>query len=113
MIARVRHELMRLPSTSTVQAPHCPWSQPFFVPVKSNCSRNRSSKVVHGAISNRFSAPLTLSLIELFKGAAAGTFPVISPSDLLFIWNPDNPPLMMSDLVGADVWSAHFLCRKA
>ena len=24
---------MRCPLTITVQAPHCPWSQPFFVPV--------------------------------------------------------------------------------
>ena len=31
MTASVRQELMRLPSTSTVQAPHWPWSQPFLV----------------------------------------------------------------------------------
>ena len=33
MTASVRQELMRRPLTSTVQAPHCPWSHPFFVPV--------------------------------------------------------------------------------
>ena len=31
-----RQLFIRLPSTNTVQAPHWPWSQPFFVPV--NCS---------------------------------------------------------------------------
>ena len=49
MTASVRQELMRLPSTSTVQAPHWPWSQPFFVPVRPRCSRRASSRVVHGA----------------------------------------------------------------
>ena len=44
--ASVRHELMRRPLTSTVQAPHCPWSQPFLVPVRWRCSRSASSKVV-------------------------------------------------------------------
>ena len=32
MTARVRQELIRRPSTITVQAPHWPWSQPFLVP---------------------------------------------------------------------------------
>src|SRR5215470_18038583 len=97
IIAKVKHELMRLPSTRTVQAPHCPWSHPFFAPVKSNCSRNRSSNVVQGAISNCFSAPLTLSVIEFLIGALAGTFPMISPSDLLSIlksWQPYLCPLI-------------------
>ena len=49
MTASVRQELIRRPSTSTVQAPHWPWSQPFLVPVRSRWSRNASSKVVHGA----------------------------------------------------------------
>src|SRR5580704_6444352 len=38
MTASVKHELMRRPSTSTVQAPHCPWSQPFLLPVRCRCS---------------------------------------------------------------------------
>ena len=33
--ASVRQELMRRPLTSTVHAPHWPWSQPFLVPVRS------------------------------------------------------------------------------
>src|SRR6266446_9740490 len=62
MTARVRHELIRRPSTSTVQAPHCPWSQPFLVPVRSRCWRNASSKVVHGATVSLRSTPLTNSV---------------------------------------------------
>src|SRR6476661_6797832 len=27
----------------TVHAPHCPWSQPFLLPVKCKCSRSASS----------------------------------------------------------------------
>ena len=38
--ARVRQDSTRLPSTITVHAPHCPWSQPFFVPVSPMCSRS-------------------------------------------------------------------------
>ena len=49
--ASVRQELIRWPSTRTVQAPHWPWSQPFLVPVRSRCSRSRSSSVVQGATS--------------------------------------------------------------
>ena len=32
--ARLRQEFTRRPLTWTVQAPHWPWSQPFFVPVR-------------------------------------------------------------------------------
>jgi hypothetical protein len=47
--ASVRQALMRVPSTSTVQAPHWPWSQPFLVPVNSSRSRSRSSSVTQGS----------------------------------------------------------------
>ena len=41
MTASVRQELMRRPSTSTVQAPHWPWSQPFLVPVRPDARAGR------------------------------------------------------------------------
>ena len=44
-----RQELMRTPFTSTVQAPHWPWSQPFLVPVRPRWSRSASSSVVRGS----------------------------------------------------------------
>ena len=44
--ASSRQLLTRLPSASTVQAPHWPWSQPFLVPVSPRCSRSASSTVV-------------------------------------------------------------------
>src|SRR3954452_11259149 len=37
---------VRRPSTRTVQAPHCPWSQPFLTVVTDSCSRNVSSRVL-------------------------------------------------------------------
>src|SRR6478672_7944025 len=44
--ASVRQLLMRCSLMMTVLEPHCPWSQPFFVPVNARCSRNASSNVV-------------------------------------------------------------------
>ena len=71
---QVRHELMRLPSTRTVQAPHWPWSHPFFVPVKSRRSRSRSSKVIQGLTSICFTVPLIFRAIELVAGSELEAF---------------------------------------
>ena len=49
LTASARQELIRRPSTSTVQAPHWPRSQPFLVPVRSRRSRRRSSRVTRGS----------------------------------------------------------------
>ena len=59
--ARVKQLLMRCPLTITVQAPHCPWSQPFFVPVSARCSRSASSNVVRGSRSRAYFRPLTVA----------------------------------------------------
>src|SRR6185295_14203082 len=60
MTASVRHELIRRPLTRTVHAPHCPWSQPFFVPVRCRCSRSASSSEVRGSRSSRRAVLLTV-----------------------------------------------------
>ena len=52
---------MRRPLTSTVQAPHWPWSQPFLVPVRWRCSRSASSSDVRGSRSRCRTRPLTVS----------------------------------------------------
>src|SRR2546425_9657518 len=70
MMARLRHESTRLPLTCTVQAPHCPWSQPFFVPVSATVSRIQSSSVVRGSMRSWWSLPLMRSVI----GTAPSTF---------------------------------------
>jgi len=63
--ARTRHELTRLPFTSTVQAPHCPRSHPFLVPGRPRRSRRRSRSVARGSSSATFRrSPLTVRLIE-------------------------------------------------
>ena len=41
-----------------VQAPHWPWSQPFFAPVSPRCSRSTSSSVVRVSTVSWCSAPL-------------------------------------------------------
>src|SRR2546422_5311244 len=61
--ARLRQESTRLPFTCTVHAPHCPWSQPFLVPVSATVSRIQSSSVVRGSRRNWWSLPLMRSLI--------------------------------------------------
>src|SRR3954451_24820319 len=53
---------MRRPSTSTVHAPHCPWSQPFFDPVSPRCSRSRSSSEVRVSTGSDCASPLTWRL---------------------------------------------------
>src|SRR5580704_15126629 len=58
--ARVRQELMRRPSTSTVQAPHWPWSQPFLLPVSARVSRSASRRVVRVSRVRAWDVPLTL-----------------------------------------------------
>src|SRR5207249_3781890 len=62
---RVRHELIRRPLISTVQAPHCPWSQPFLVPVRWRCSRSASSSEVRRSKSRRCTWPLTVNAISV------------------------------------------------
>ena len=56
--ARVRHARVRRPSTSTVQAPHWPWSQPFLDPVSPMWSRRASSSVVRTSRPTRYISPL-------------------------------------------------------
>src|SRR5678816_905099 len=58
--ARLRHESTLLPFTCTVQAPHWPESQPFFVPVRANCSRRRSRRVTRGSMLRLCSFPFIL-----------------------------------------------------
>src|SRR6202142_4150354 len=49
----------------TVQAPHWPRSQPFLVPVRSRCSRRRSSRVTRGSSSRIvLRTPFTVRVVE-------------------------------------------------
>ena len=80
--ASERHDFTRLPSISTVQAPHWPRPQPFLEPVRCRCSRRASSSVVRGSSVSRCSVPLTRSTTSSGAGtasapcaAAAGTAP--------------------------------------
>ena len=49
---------------STVHAPHWPWSQPFFVPVRPRCSRSRSSSDVRVSSSSDCCSPFTRRVTE-------------------------------------------------
>src|SRR5277367_3230119 len=58
--AMVRQDRLALPSISTVQAPHCPSPQPYFVPVMSSRLRNTESKVSSAGARTGSSEPLML-----------------------------------------------------
>ena len=64
--ARSRQLFTALPSTRIVQAPQLPVSQPTFVPIRFNCSRNTSAKVHHGSTNTSSSIPFTLNLMTCF-----------------------------------------------
>lgn len=78
------------PSSSTVQAPHWPWSQPFLVPMRSSRSRRASSRVVRLSTVRECVSPLTRSeiavdLVEVIHSPGAerrllGTFRRSFPS---------------------------------
>jgi hypothetical protein len=68
--ARLRHELTRLPFTCTVHAPHCPWSQPFLVPVNWSRSRSRSNSDVRTSTVIACRAPFTVKLMVMSKGTS-------------------------------------------
>ena len=55
-----------MPSTSTVQAPHTPCSQPACAPVRPRWSRRQSSNVVRGSMSSACCAPLTVSSMRMW-----------------------------------------------
>jgi hypothetical protein len=63
---------MRTPSTSTVQAPHAPWSQPFFVPVSSRYSRSASKRLTCGSTSRTRADPLIRSVISGTTSLSSG-----------------------------------------
>src|SRR6185369_15853205 len=82
--ARTRHELTRRPSSSTVQAPHWLWSQPFLVPVRSSPSRSRSSSVVRLSTRTVCGSPFTVSdrsyaYSALAMSVMAGTAYAVDP----------------------------------
>ena len=78
--ASERHDFTRLPSISTVQAPHWPRPQPFFEPVRCRCSRRASSSVVRGSSVSRCSVPLTRSTTS--SGAGAASAPCAAAGDM-------------------------------
>src|SRR5258706_11800361 len=48
-----------------VQAPHCPWSQPFLGPVSPRRSRSASRSIVRVSMTRRCSVPFTQRVISM------------------------------------------------
>src|SRR5579863_2222746 len=59
------HERTALPSRCTVQAPHMPAPQPYFVPVSLRCSRTTQSSGVSGPASTLAGLLLTVKVIAI------------------------------------------------
>src|SRR3954451_12601643 len=83
---------MRLPSISTVQAPHWPWSQPFLVPVRSRCWRKRSSSVVQGATASCLLWPLIVRITAVASGKVGALIWVLELTSIVSQpgWLPAN-----------------------
>src|SRR6266699_3060121 len=63
--ASARQLFTRRPSSKMVQAPHCPWSQPFLGPVSPRRSRSASRSVVRVSMTRRCSVPFTQRVISM------------------------------------------------
>ena len=61
---QARQVVTRRPSRSTVHAPHCPWSQPFFGDMIPSRSRSASSSVVRVSTVSEWLTPSTVSEIR-------------------------------------------------
>src|SRR3954453_4199557 len=61
--ASARQDSVRLPSSRTVHAPHCPWSQPFLGEVTPSRSRSASRREVRVSTVTVRSRPSTVSVI--------------------------------------------------
>src|SRR5215203_3448490 len=81
--ASARQERIRSPSTSTVHAPHAPWSQPFLVPGRPTSSRSRSSSETRGSFGRDTGTPLIIMLIGASQSAGH------SGAALIYRW-PDR-----------------------
>src|SRR4051794_26870241 len=73
--ASSRQELARRPPTSTVHAPHCPWSQPFLAPVSASSSRRTSSSVARVSTPIACRSPLIVSVRSTRCASMSGTLP--------------------------------------
>src|SRR5258708_13468644 len=62
--ASARQLLTRRASSKMVQAPHCPWSQPFLAPGSPSRSRSTSRSVVRVSTKSRCVAPFTCKVIS-------------------------------------------------
>ena len=93
MTASVRQELTRLPSISTVQAPHSPRPQPYFGPFRVRSLRNTSSSEVAGGAATRATLPLTFRPIGSAAELAAALSSMSWPHD------PIRYELMLAALV--------------
>ena len=69
--ASVMQERIRRPLMCTVQAPHSPRSQPFFVPVNWRRLRSASSSVTRGSTVTECGCPLTVSVMFTAPGKTA------------------------------------------
>ena len=79
--ANVRHALTRLPSSSTVHAPHAPSLQPFLVAVRAMRSRRKSSRVTRGSSSAATSLPFSLKCRSMRRETPSASVARVADDD--------------------------------
>src|SRR5580700_3249339 len=95
----VWHERTALPSRCTVQAPHMPAPQPYFVPVSLRCSRTTQSSGVSGPASTVASLLLTVKVIAI-------THSRMQIGQGLYSGFPDRIHVQMCGTYGAKTYAA-------
>src|SRR5512143_425219 len=85
----VWHDRWALPSTCTVQEPHMPMPQPYFVPVNLSRSRITQSRGTSGATSTLYDLPLISRLIIEHLHTGCKTF-LPEKSDNFFNWSDER-----------------------
>src|ERR1041385_2217993 len=92
----VVQDLCGLPSISTVQAPHWPSPQPYFVPVRSRCSRRTVNRVVLGLASSECERPFMKSWNEGIKETPRRNGPAARDLSLALMFNHITPSLFVA-----------------
>src|SRR5712692_2847841 len=99
--ANIKHERTLCPSTSTVQAPQAPCSQPRFVPVNPKSSRKTSASKRRGSTTRRWVSPFTVKRIITKSSSCIIDSLLLAPRQWLkLFWSGRRPD-------GADNQQSH------
>src|SRR5262245_32660668 len=76
----ITHERTALPSTCTVQAPHCAIPHPYLVPVSPTCSRSAHNSGVLGSTFTSLVLPLIVNRAMDVPSSGCGAANISHPA---------------------------------